>query len=296
MKLETFATLDAVLRTGSLAAAAVQMNLTPSAVSMQMKQLERYLGQPLFDRSGPKLRPRPGAFDAMAAMRDGLRRIDALRHLPAVTVEGTLRLGVIEALMPAMLPGALRHLRERHPRLSIRPSRGRSAGLIAAVKAGQLDAAVAAIPPRGGSQQLDWQLLARPELLLIAPPDTTETRPEVLLRRHEWIRYDRGSVTGTMAARVVRSLVPDKRSTLEVDSAPAIIAMVSAGLGVSVIHLLDTRLRTIYPVRALRLGRNAPVVKIAMVTRKDSDERGLAAVHEALAAQFSPAQDATVLV
>ena len=57
MKIEMFDTLDAVLRGGSLAAAASETNLTASAVSMQMKQLETYLGQPLFDRSGHAIRP-----------------------------------------------------------------------------------------------------------------------------------------------------------------------------------------------------------------------------------------------
>ena len=57
MKLDAFLTLDAVLRGGTLAAAAAEMDLTPSAVSMKMKQLEVYMGQPLFDRSGAQVRP-----------------------------------------------------------------------------------------------------------------------------------------------------------------------------------------------------------------------------------------------
>ncbi len=56
MKIDTFATLDAVLRGGTFAAAAAARNVTPSAVSMQMKQLEAYMGQPLFDRSGLQVR------------------------------------------------------------------------------------------------------------------------------------------------------------------------------------------------------------------------------------------------
>ena len=63
MKIEMFDTLDAVLRGGSLAAAASETNLTASAVSMQMKQIEAYLGQPLFDRSGHAIRPTPLAHE-----------------------------------------------------------------------------------------------------------------------------------------------------------------------------------------------------------------------------------------
>lgn len=59
MKLSFFDTLDAVLRSGSLAGAAREMHVTPSAVSMQMKQMEAHFGQPLFDRAGLTVRPTP---------------------------------------------------------------------------------------------------------------------------------------------------------------------------------------------------------------------------------------------
>lgn len=283
MKIEAFATLDAVLRSGSFAGAAVEMHLTPSAVSMQMKQLEQYLGQTLFDRSGAQVRPSVAAFDVAAAMRDGLQRIEGLRRRTSLAIEGTVRLGIIESLLPALLPGTLATLREREPRLKVRPVRGRSATLIAAVKAGQLDGAVVALPAKGGSERMRWWPLARRELVLIAPPLSTEASATALLRRHDWIRYDRETVTGAMAARHVLSLVPDKRGTLELDSAPAIIAMVSGGLGVSIIHLLDARLCQVYPVRELRLGRNAPVLELVLVTRKaDDDDRALAVLRAVL--------------
>lgn len=287
MKIEAFATLDAVIRSGSFAGAAVQMNLTPSAVSMQMKQLEQYLGMTLFDRSGAQVRPLVAATDVASAMREGLLRIDELRRRPSMAVEGVVRLGIIESLLPSLLPGTLASLRERHPRLALRPLRGRSASLIAAVKAGQLDAAVVAMPAKGGSDRLRWSPLARRELMLIAPPDAAETSPTALLRRYDWIRYDRNTVTGAMAARHVLSLVPDKRGTLELDSAPAIIAMVSGGLGVAIIHLLDPALRKAYPVRELSLGRGAPSLILTLVSRKaGEDDRALMAVREVLGQQL----------
>ena len=290
MKIEAFLTLNAVLRTGSFAAAAAEMNLTPSAVSMQMKQLEQYLGQPLFDRSGLQIRPRLSAFEVADAIREGLERMEVLRRRPSVVVEGTTRLGIIESLMPALLPGLLSQLRERHPRLSVKPRRGRSTELITEVKAGHLDAAVVASPLKGHGDVLRMRELHQQELVLIAPPDATESSATALLRRYDWIRYDRRSVTGAMASRHVLSLVPGKRGVFEIDSAPAIIAMVSGGLGVSVIHLLDAAFCQAYPVRQSRLGLHAPPVKQEMVTRKsDDDDRALAVVHEALRSLMKPA-------
>lgn len=59
MKFEFLMTLNSVLRHGSFANAADDVGLTASAVSLQMKRLEEYLGQPLFDRSGRSVRPTP---------------------------------------------------------------------------------------------------------------------------------------------------------------------------------------------------------------------------------------------
>lgn len=282
MKLEAFLTLEAVLREGSFAAAAAVMNLTPSAVSMQMKQLEQYLGQPLFNRAGLQVRPTDAAHRVMSAMRDGLYQIDAMRKRHTTAVQGILRLGLIESIQPLLLPGTMRRLRDLHPRLVVRPRRGRSAGLIDEVKAGQLDAAVVAQPETGRVSGLSWSPLLTRELLLIAPPGERKSSAQDLLARYDWIRYDRDTSTGTMAARYVRKLMPEKRSTLELDSVTAIVAMVSEGLGVSVVQIMDPGVCGQFPVAILRLGE---LLQISVVTRKDDvDHRGLIALREAMAA------------
>jgi DNA-binding transcriptional LysR family regulator len=285
MKIEAFQTLEAVVQRGSFAAAAQQMNLTASAVSMQMKQLEQYFGQPLFDRSGLQVKPTPLAREVCDAMAGGLQQLAALRHRPAIAVEGIVRLGVIESMLPVLLPATVRMLRERYPGLLVRPVRGRSSGLTNAVKAGDLDAAVVAQPEKGGQLNLHWHELESRELVLVAPPDATGSTAQALLRRHDWIRYDRDSITGAMAARYVRGLLPDKRGAIDLDSTTAIMGMVSAGLGVSVVQLAEPAMALMYPVRVVALGRGAPVLRISLVTRKGSDEdRRLLAVRDAATA------------
>ena len=291
MKLDAFLTLDAVLRGGTLAAAAAEMDLTPSAVSMKMKQLEVYMGQPLFDRSGLQVRPTRLAHDVSAAMRDALRQIESFRKRTGVSIEGVMRLGMIESMHPVLLPGVLRLLRERYPLLEVRPTRGRSSGLAAAVKAGELDAALVAQPERGASSRLRWQPMLRRELVLVAPPDAAETSIAALFRQYDWIRYDRETVTGAMATRYVNSHIKDKRGSFEFDTVAAIVAMVSAGLGISLVQLADPKLCQIYPVRIVRLGRGAPALQLSLVTRKaDDDDRALGALRDAMTSVCIDAQ------
>jgi DNA-binding transcriptional LysR family regulator len=290
MKIDAFATLDAVLRYGSFAAAAQDMHLTASAVSMQMKQLELYLGQPLFDRSGHQVRPTALAHDVAEALREGLQQLQSLRRRTPRAVEGAVKLGVIESMLPVLLPGTLSELRLHYPQLELRPTRGRSTGLTEAVKAGHLDAAVVAEPEGGGSARLHWMPLLRRDMRLIAPPAATETSVPALFKQYDWIRYDRQTISGAMAARFVASHVKNKRGTLELDSIPAIVALVSAGLGIAVVHLVDAGIYQTHPVRFVRLGRGAPAVQMSLVCRKaDADNRLLLAVRDAMFAGLAGA-------
>ncbi|WP_144631074.1 LysR family transcriptional regulator [Bordetella genomosp. 13] len=294
MKIETFRTLEAVLQTGTFAGAAKQINVTPSAVSMQMKQLELYVGKPLFDRSGLQAKPNRLAHEIADNMRQALHSLEALRAGNKVVVEGVVRLGVIESLQPVVLPGIMHYLRAHHPRLELQLVRGRSSTLIADVKAAEIDCALVAQPVTGGSARLAWMPMLERELVLIAPPGTKDASASTLFRQYDWIRYDRKTVSGAMAAQYVAANVPEIRGTLEFDSAPAIRALVSAGLGISVLQEPDPVSLLGYPVRIVRLGRGAPVLTLSMVSRKSDDSRVLAAVRSAMQVSLASFQRHTV--
>ena len=68
MKLSVLSTLVSIVDRGSLAAAASQVGCSPSAISLQVKQLEAWFGRPLFDN-----RNLDAAYRALA---------DAYRQLP----------------------------------------------------------------------------------------------------------------------------------------------------------------------------------------------------------------------
>ncbi len=283
MKISFFDTLDAVLRSGSLTGAARAMNVTPSAVSMQMKQLEAHFGQPLFDRAGLRVRPTPLAREIVGVLREPMQRVEALRTRTSTRVEGRVRLGVIETMQSSLLPAATLYLRERYPALDVRPERGRTVELIEAVKAGRLDAAVVVQPSTGGSQRLVWHPVFRSELALVAPPHVAETRIPALFKSHDWIRFDPSTSGGRLAQRWVTKHVPEARATMDLQSVQAVVAMVSAGLGVSVVQRPDVRMALAYPVRILSLGRAAPALQISLVSRKtDVGNRQLDALREAI--------------
>lgn len=89
---------EAVLRTGSTAAAARELDLSQGAVSRQVQSLENQLGRPLFDRHRRRLVPTEAA---RAYGRDVTRALDAIQRasmeLSANPGGGVLSLAILPA-------------------------------------------------------------------------------------------------------------------------------------------------------------------------------------------------------
>ncbi len=118
MKLEFLTTLDAILRHGSFAAAADEVGLSPSAVSLQVKRLEEYLGRPLFDRSGRVAKPTLLARELSESVRMALESVEAARNRPSGVLSGRLVLGAIRTLQTTMVPVVLTELTGAIPSLA----------------------------------------------------------------------------------------------------------------------------------------------------------------------------------
>ena len=286
MNLSTLSTLVAILDAGSFARAAQEVGCTPSAVSLQVKQLETYFGRPLFDRSGRGVRPTPFAREAAALARDVCTRLTALRTRPAMTVNGRVRLGAIASVQSDTLPTALGALRERYPALDVRVILDDSDALQDALKANRIDAAVLVRPQSGGSSRLMWQNLAKQPFVMLAPRATRDTAPDELARRYEFIRYDTSLTGGRIAARYVRRAFARPRWGMDVRSIDAIVAMVSAGLGIAIVPRPRAALLAAHDVCEVSLGRKAPTRQIALVRRRaDADNRNIDAIAGVLGAR-----------
>jgi DNA-binding transcriptional LysR family regulator len=287
MNVAMLRTLVAIVDRGSFAAAAREVGCTPSAVSLQVKQLEAWFGRVLFDRSARIARPTPFALEATTVARDVAARLEALRTRPVARVAGRVRLGAIASVQTTNLPQALRAARDRHPDLQVEVSLADSDELIAEVKAGRIDCAVLVRPASGGSTRLAWQDLARQPFVLLVPPGVPAAPAPELLQRFGLIRYDTALTGGRIAAQYVRRILPDARIVMEVRSIDAIVAMVSAGLGVSIVPQPRQALLEAHGVRALGLGRGAPTRQIAVVRRRaDAANRNIDAMSQALAAAY----------
>jgi DNA-binding transcriptional LysR family regulator len=171
--LRHLAALEAVARTGSFGRAARELGYTQSAVSQQIAQLERIVGQKLFDRPGGPRRVEPteagllllGHADAIVA------QLDAARADMAALAEGaagTLRVGIYQSVGARLLPALVRRFREELPLVGVRVrEESAAADLLRLLEHGELDLTFTELPLSEGP--FEWaELLQDPYVLLVS--------------------------------------------------------------------------------------------------------------------------------
>lgn len=105
---------------GGVTRAAGYLNLTQSAVSMQIKRLEEALGLQLFLRAARKLALSPEGEQLLSYGRRMLALNDeALSRLSSTSCEGEIRLGVPHDVVYPVIPGILRRMAQAYPRVRI---------------------------------------------------------------------------------------------------------------------------------------------------------------------------------
>ncbi|WP_300405825.1 LysR family transcriptional regulator [Nocardioides sp.] len=120
--LEALSSLRAVDTHGSVVAAAASLGFTPSAVSQQVKRLERQTGVPLLERVGRGVILTGHGrhlVDAGIRLLSDLEQVEADLHRRAEHVVGHLRLAAFSTAMRGLVAPVVRDLHARHPDLRI---------------------------------------------------------------------------------------------------------------------------------------------------------------------------------
>jgi DNA-binding transcriptional LysR family regulator len=113
---------QAVYQLRKLSAAAEQLFITQSAVSVLIRQLEEGLGARLFDRTTRSLQPTQAAMEAIVVAERILRDVDSLgaglRDLTLLR-RGRVSLAVTPTLAQILLPAAVREFGSLHPEVRV---------------------------------------------------------------------------------------------------------------------------------------------------------------------------------
>jgi len=236
MHLDDIATLRIVAACGSVSEAAVVLNMSQSAVSQRIRQLERQLGVKLFEREGRGIAlTSEGEIVRRYAERIALTVRELKQELAtAPGRQQVLTIGASPIISVTILPPLIRQFRRRMPDVMVKVLSTMGAKLRAQILAGEVDFGVFArhlLPP-----EIEARPLLTERYLLIAPGD----HPLASLRRpitaEEAASYPIIDVRVPPEGRSVLTTWADMqrvtpRLAMEVDSSGASVMSVRAGIG-----------------------------------------------------------------
>jgi DNA-binding transcriptional LysR family regulator len=259
---------------GSFQATAQNMGMSLSAISLQMKRLEQFAQLKLFDRSKkPPRLTRDGLIylEKVNAVLDCWHEIEP--HGSTQSRVKHLTIGTVHSVLSSFLPMALKQYRQQMPDLDLVVRLGESYDLETEIQAGTVDAAIVSRPIKPITD-INYYDLRSEELALIASPNANGNNAIEILNNNAYVRYNR---TARIAIQVEDWFTKhglDIHSKMEIDTLEGIIALVNAGLGVSVVPMVSPLLfpedMQIIPlkdagIRQLvlaipRISRNIPVL------------------------------------
>jgi LysR family hydrogen peroxide-inducible transcriptional activator len=141
--------LDALARHRHFGRAADDCAVSQPALSMQIRDLERFLGVELVERrTGEASLTETGANIALRARHilSAVSDLADFAHHRGKVLCGPLRLGVIPSLAPYLLPRMLPVLQERYPELRLELRETQTKQLLEELERGNLDAVMMALP------------------------------------------------------------------------------------------------------------------------------------------------------
>jgi DNA-binding transcriptional LysR family regulator len=232
----------AVVRGGSVTAAAERLVVTQPSVSAAVSALGREVGCPLFERVGRGIRPTaageafaPYAADVLSLLEQGRERAREAGRRSA----HRLCIASVTTAAESFLPVLLHAFAVRHPQIEVRLDVGNHGHVLTALVDHRADVVITGRPP------VDPQFVAEPlldnEMVCITETDHWPgSRPAVLtaaLADRVWLLREVGSGTRELSERFLadRGLHP---VTQTLGSNGAIVQAVRAGLGVSLVSRL----------------------------------------------------------
>ena len=231
--------VQAITARGGITAAAATLGMTPSALGHQLREVERRLNTPMFERIGKRLRPTPAGQHIAEAAAEAL---PLLRAAEAAAGGGDLPRHVVRIGSGAYscyrwLPPALARFRDEWPDVDVQVVGDTTRPPVAALVEGSLDVAIGAGPLETGAVRA--VPLFRDELMLVAPPDHPLAARTVIaaadLADETYLTYSTVEQKGHEAERFMRPARTVPRRIVTIELTEGICELVAAGFGVSIL-------------------------------------------------------------
>ena len=247
MEIRQLKAFAAIAEARTFTAAAQRIHYTQAALSMQIKQLEKEVGLPLFVRmprrvvlteAGERLLER-----AHMILREHDAALSEIAEL-AGAERGRLRLGSASGMVSAeALPAILKRLRKNHPYAEVSVTSGTSEELVKKIHAGELDMAFVSLPVEARS--IETEMLSQDQLVAVASPRHPLAGQRVIsaftLAGEKLILGERGGNTRRLIDEFFAEAGLRPKVAMELSRQAAIKNMVASDMGVGIVPLSTAR-------------------------------------------------------
>jgi DNA-binding transcriptional LysR family regulator len=237
---------------GTIAAVARARAYTPSAVSQQLAVLQRDAGVPLLEPDGRRVRLTPAGLALVAhteTVLAALEAADAALAAARAGLAGAVRIGAFPSAVRTLLPPALVALARDHPALELRVTELDPVAVPGALRDRRLDVALRHdydIVPAEPDPALEEVPLLDETVFLAVPAGAGEwpgpgpagaapRDPVAAARNADWIVASPGTLCHEVARRTCQAAGFVPRVRHQADDFTAVLALVAAGQGVSLV-------------------------------------------------------------
>ncbi len=216
------------------------MHVTQAAISMQISQMEKEIGLPIFIRTPRQVLLTEAGEVLLARARKILREHDAaiaqIAEL-AGAKKGRLRIGSASSnFLTGNLPKILNRLKKQFPEAEISVTSGTSDALIERILAGEMDVAFVSLPVE--SQHIQTEMLFSDEIVAIAHPSHPLAKKKVVsaatLAGEKLILGERGGNTRREFDNFFVAAGVKPNISMELSRQSSINEMVKNGMGVGI--------------------------------------------------------------
>jgi DNA-binding transcriptional LysR family regulator len=258
--------VEAVVRHRHFTRAAEELHLAQSALSHQIRQLERELGTNMFERTSRRVTPTEAGLAVAARARrifvelDGARQeVDEFRGV----LRGRIRIGALVPAGEVDVPGLLARFGEAHRGVEIDLHEGTAAEMFRRVADDELDAAFCLLAG-GVAEGLAVDLLSHDEMVAVFAPGKAPTAPHVTvadLGRHTIVSTRRGSAVATVLAGLFAEAGQPLRLALESGDPFLLRSLAARGFATAILPRSLAEL----PGPELEVRSLQPVVRLPVV-------------------------------
>ncbi|NPA50559.1 MAG: LysR family transcriptional regulator [Epsilonproteobacteria bacterium] len=231
-----------VVTIGHLTKVAKKMNLSQSAVSMAIKELESILNKPLFDRLSKKLILNESGRSFYRAIEPLYRRMEDIENeFKNSKDKGIIRVGASTTIVDYLMPSIVCDFMAQYPEVKIELKEGNTKEISSMIKKGDLD--IGFVEGVVEDSDIIKETIASDELVVVTSNEKLKNKTFYIdeLANYKWVLREKGSGTREVFLNYIKDKVAHLNIFLELGHTESIKTLLLTKKPISALSILAVR-------------------------------------------------------